>query len=433
MELSQKDLVKIAEDYVHFFRGVNLKEVIRIQADRAELNLKYFDWSGSDIAVVHRIITVANGGGKLKNLFESFAKDDFYPTINLGSNLNPILSLDVKGYIPFIPTSLSYFVSTFELISGWIHNHTDSAIRALIHIKINSNPIKVRVDLPPNQLTRIPEFPIPLIDFSSINFTNKTASPSKLTLELFIAGNNAPCDVIELGVWITAPNIFVIAADIDGKVFDFSDALAWLVDSNNEKLEELAHFIIKNTSRRKWGYHKNSPTEIDAQVKDLYDALSKKSIDYISSELLWLSEGNKIIQRIRTPQEILQSDELIFNCLDGSILFASILERFSISSLLIIVPGHVIVGWKRYEDVPPIINDEFWQKIGLVDITGIGKLISFEVAQSFAQGITSQFSHYFKNKSAHDLNSFCKIIDPIEAKKTPSLDIFLKTSSELRE
>ena len=38
------------------------------------------------------------------------------------------------------------------------------------------------------------------------------------------------------------------------------------------------------------------------------------------------------------------------NCIDGTVLFASALENIGIEPLIVLIPGHAFVGWKRWTD-----------------------------------------------------------------------------------
>jgi hypothetical protein len=49
-------------------------------------------------------------------------------------------------------------------------------------------------------------------------------------------------------------------------------------------------------------------------------------------------------QRTRLPAEVLQSKNA--QCLEGTILFATLLEAIGLEPIIVRVPGHAFVGWK---------------------------------------------------------------------------------------
>lgn len=78
-------------------------------------------------------------------------------------------------------------------------------------------------------------------------------------------------------------------------------------------------------------------------ARALWIALEKHGLRY-ADEGAGISQGPEIYsQRVR----LLSStwDDRVANCLDGSVLIASALERLGISSFLVLVPGHAFVGF----------------------------------------------------------------------------------------
>ena len=83
-------------------------------------------------------------------------------------------------------------------------------------------------------------------------------------------------------------------------------------------------------------------------VRSLWIALEQRGLRY-ADEGAGVSQGPVIYsQRVR----LLSStwNERVANCLDGSVLIASALERLGIGSLLVLVPGHAFVGFYTDDD-----------------------------------------------------------------------------------
>ncbi len=78
-------------------------------------------------------------------------------------------------------------------------------------------------------------------------------------------------------------------------------------------------------------------------VRSLWIALEQRGLRY-ADEGAGVSQGPVIYsQRVRLLSSIW--NERVANCLDGSVLIASALERLGIGSLLVLVPGHAFVGF----------------------------------------------------------------------------------------
>ena len=60
-----------------------------------------------------------------------------------------------------------------------------------------------------------------------------------------------------------------------------------------------------------------------------------------------LEEGTAS-QRIRLPRESLR--DRMANCIDGTVLVASLLEAMSLNPAIVLVPGHAFVSWETWPD-----------------------------------------------------------------------------------
>ena len=58
-------------------------------------------------------------------------------------------------------------------------------------------------------------------------------------------------------------------------------------------------------------------------------------------------EGSRS-QRVRLPRQALEEQQA--NCLDGALLFASLLEAASLYPALVILPNHALVAWQKAPD-----------------------------------------------------------------------------------
>ena len=83
---------------------------------------------------------------------------------------------------------------------------------------------------------------------------------------------------------------------------------------------------------------------VRAQVKALYEALQTANLTYDDSATVYHLDGNDFAQRVRLPNRSLE--EGAANCLDGSVLFASLLAAIGLHPIILLLPGHAIAGWK---------------------------------------------------------------------------------------
>jgi hypothetical protein len=124
----------------------------------------------------------------------------------------------------------------------------------------------------------------------------------------------------------------------------------------------LGAFVTPNTPaimsflRRVADYHpdgrligyQGSREGVAPQVEAIFDALKAAGITYINSVVAFSPEEGAATQRVRLPRESLADQEA--NCIDGTVLVASLLEAISMSPAIVIVPGHAFVAWETWTD-----------------------------------------------------------------------------------
>lgn len=111
--------------------------------------------------------------------------------------------------------------------------------------------------------------------------------------------------------------------------------------------EEILSFVrtaaAHHLQRRFIGYQ--SGELVNPQVEALYNALQKETqITYINSTINFNPDAGARSQRVRLPRQTLT--EKAANCIDGVLLFASLLEAISLNPAIVIIPGHALLGWE---------------------------------------------------------------------------------------
>lgn len=88
-----------------------------------------------------------------------------------------------------------------------------------------------------------------------------------------------------------------------------------------------------------------------SQVKAIYDELKARGVTYVMDPTV--NTDLVKVQRTRLPSEVLESTNA--QCLEGTILFATMLEAIGLRPIIVLVPGHAFVGWHgtRSDGVKP--------------------------------------------------------------------------------
>ena len=121
---------------------------------------------------------------------------------------------------------------------------------------------------------------------------------------------------------------------------------AWVTPNAPEVMEVLREAAGMVGPRGIVGYL-DGPAAVDAQAKAIFTALAARGITYVNSIIGFGAGAGESLQRVRLPSEALARRSA--NCLDGTVLFASLLEAASINPGIVLVPGHALVAWETKE------------------------------------------------------------------------------------
>ncbi|MCB0158802.1 MAG: hypothetical protein KDD83_11780, partial [Caldilineaceae bacterium] len=114
----------------------------------------------------------------------------------------------------------------------------------------------------------------------------------------------------------------------------------------------------------------------DVLVEAIYNALAARNIGYAHLAIdINPAAATQASQRIQLPNEVLQAEKPVANCLDGALLFASLLRRIGLETAIVLVPGHALVGWR------PIGKDDDWRYL---DTTKLGEATFAQAQQSIS-------------------------------------------------
>ncbi|MCC6811203.1 MAG: hypothetical protein IT381_27480 [Deltaproteobacteria bacterium] len=91
------------------------------------------------------------------------------------------------------------------------------------------------------------------------------------------------------------------------------------------------------------------------QVQAIYDSLKAKGVSYVMNPET--ASGNGYGQRARLPAEVLATTNA--QCLEGAILYATLMEAIGLQPAIVLVPGHAFVGWHATEQDDPKLKDKY--------------------------------------------------------------------------
>ncbi len=149
-------------------------------------------------------------------------------------------------------------------------------------------------------------------------------------------------------------------------------------------------FLAKAKARAPKATFSGEQADTLPQVKAIYDELQAEGMSYVMDPEMLANEG--FGQRTRLPTEVLQTTNA--QCLEGALLYASLLEAIGLQPVIVRIPGHAFVGWK------PSAKDARKSKLahGMYFLeTTATHTAKFDQAVSYA---LHNFDDHFKKKDA---------------------------------
>jgi hypothetical protein len=245
--------------------------------------------------------------------------------------------LDAKADIPFLS----------------LHVENPGPARAVLDVKVviqgESHEDSELVSLSPGKEQDVPL--LPLLTRESMQSLSDLRAASLLVCVEQVEPEPARLYRKSLNIHLQARDVALLGIQQPGgTVIDLTDYLAAWVTYRNGEVETWAR---KAANRHPQGMLAGyleigaAPDGISParqQVRAIYETLKLDlGLTFISSPFSLGAENGQIAQRVRLPQQSLAAKSA--NCIDGTVLFASLIAAASMRPLLVILPEHAIVGW----------------------------------------------------------------------------------------
>lgn len=185
------------------------------------------------------------------------------------------------------------------------------------------------------------------------------------------------------------------------------------VNEENPLIDKVLREALNTRIVRRFLGYQSTPEMVDKQVYALWYVLQKRNFKYSSVSYSSLSSNVVYAQRVRTFEDALNSSQI--NCVDGSVLFASLLRAINITPVLVQMPGHMFVGY---------YTDSAKKNLTFLETTMIGdvdlddyfpdeKLDSTRTTKS--QGEMSRLT--FEKSKEYAMREYLRVKDKVQANK----------------
>lgn len=368
------------------------------------------------ITAVVLSLTMLVGGITYVVMKRPFA-DDYELVDQLGGNLFPsaILSVATTNTQVIPPMSGEYVGNPKSCVAIKLKSgHANTVVR----IELAETPFYARsvsTFVLPKEHTEYIIYPDILWRYNALR-DNEQAEPISVVANVEVDGKDLGQKVRTFSVRSINECLLGFNKQLpDGRTRYVSTRLfyAAYVNEENPLIDKVLREALNTRIVRCFLGYQSTPEMVDKQVYALWYVLQKRNFKYSSVSYSSLSSNVVYAQRVRTFEDALNSSQI--NCVDGSVLFASLLRAINITPVLVQMPGHMFVGY---------YTDSAKKNLTFLETTMIGdvdlddyfpdeKLDSTRTTKS--QGEMSRLT--FEKSKEYALREYMRVKDKVRANK----------------
>lgn len=368
------------------------------------------------ITAVVLSLTMLVGGITYVVMKRPFA-DDYELVDQLGGNLFPsaILSVATTNTQVIPPMSGEYVGNPKSCVAIKLKSgHANTVVR----IELAETPFYARsvsTFVLPKERTEYIIYPDILWRYNALR-DNEQAEPISVVANVEVDGKDLGQKVRTFSVRSINECLLGFNKQLpDGRTRYVSTRLfyAAYVNEENPLIDKVLREALNTRIVRRFLGYQSTPEMVDKQVYALWYVLQKRNFKYSSVSYSSLSSNVVYAQRVRTFEDALNSSQI--NCVDGSVLFASLLRAINITPVLVQMPGHMFVGY---------YTDSSKKNLTFLETTMIGdvdlddyfpdeKLDSTRTTKS--QGEMSRLT--FEKSKEYALREYMRVKDKVRANK----------------
>ncbi len=368
------------------------------------------------ITAVVLSLTMLVGGITYVVMKRPFA-DDYELVDQLGGNLFPsaILSVATTNTQVIPPMSGEYVGNPKSCVAIKLKSgHANTVVR----IELAETPFYARsvsTFVLPKEHTEYIIYPDILWRYNALR-DNEQAEPISVVANVEVDGKDLGQKVRTFSVRSINECLLGFNKQLpDGRTRYVSTRLfyAAYVNEENPLIDKVLREALNTRIVRRFLGYQSTPEMVDKQVYALWYVLQKRNFKYSSVSYSSLSSNVVYAQRVRTFEDALNSSQI--NCVDGSVLFASLLRAINITPVLVQMPGHMFVGY---------YTDSAKKNLTFLETTMIGdvdlddyfpdeKLDSTRTTKS--QGEMSRLT--FEKSKEYALREYMRVKDKVQANK----------------
>lgn len=182
-------------------------------------------------------------------------------------------------------------------------------------------------------------------DFSALAQVRQTR-PAALTVRISVNGTPLPARVLSITLRSINDCPFLVQ-DEDGSGHVRMEPLWWMfaayVNENHPLNDQIRREALDAGIVTAFKGYQGNAQEVMREVYAFWNVLQRRGVKY-SNIVTTAAESQVVLaQQVRFVDQSVANAQA--NCVDGSVLFASLLRQVGIDPVLVLVPGHMFVGF----------------------------------------------------------------------------------------
>lgn len=305
--------------------------------------MKYIIKKGRFIVFMMMVFAVISGWIFI-SCYDEPSQLDYQLTNELDGNLFPsaILSTAATEARLIVPVDSSYLGNSKSAIAVRINSQ---AAQSKLKITIAETPYFAQsvsefiLEKPDTEYLVYPDI---LWDYKALK-ANDQSAPLNIAIRIELNGKDLGRKTQTVSMR-SINDCLLGYSDRNNKYHDTGKFFAAYVNENHPMIDQvLREALDAQLVDRFLGYQAKSEENIDRQVFALWNTLQKRNFKYSSVSNTSLSSDVVYAQRVRTLDNAFMSSQI--NCVDGTVLFASLLKAINIDPILVRTPGHIFIGY----------------------------------------------------------------------------------------
>lgn len=304
------------------------------------------------------------------------------------------IDAQVKLRMSHLPTGIAHLLDARHnpLLSYTIANGADDPVRLRLTSFVEGYSARAidTVELFPGDSVDLPQ--LPTLFPERVRRINEL---TRATLQVRIDDLDGKTEQQStFAIWLLArSSVYLRVRDpTTRRWIDLAKYLGAWVTPNAPAIMQLLRTAAELHPQRAIAGYQGKPEGVEEQVRAIYRAAQAAGIAYVNSVLTCGAGMGEALQRVRLPREAIENRSA--NCIDGTLLMASLLEAASLNPGIILVPGHAFLAWETWDD-----SGE-WQYL---ETTMIGKY-EFEAAKEAGCKLAERYRALFE--TSHDPRHF---------------------------